>query len=48
MRIWPSPRVRLLKKQVFKDRKPINKKSIVDWEEEQRLQQSFVKTIHEM
>jgi hypothetical protein len=47
MRIWPSPRVRLLKKQVFKDRKPI-KKSIADWEEEQRLQQSFVKTIHEM
>jgi hypothetical protein len=25
-------------KQMFKDRKPIKKKSIVDWEEEQRLQ----------
>jgi hypothetical protein len=30
---------------VFKDKEPIKKKFVVDWEEEQRLQQSFVKTI---
>jgi len=33
---------------VFKDRKPIKKKSATNWEEEQRLQQSFVKTIQKM
>jgi hypothetical protein len=33
---------------VFKDRKPIKKKPIVDWEKEQRLKQYFVKTIQDM
>jgi hypothetical protein len=36
------------KEQVFKDKEPIKKKFIVDWEVERRLQQSFVKTIQEM
>jgi hypothetical protein len=38
-------RSKVTKEQVFKDRELINKKFIVDWEEEKRLQQSFVKTI---
>jgi len=33
---------------VFKDREPIKKKYIVNWEEEQILHQYFVKTIQEM
>jgi hypothetical protein len=33
---------------VFKDREAIKKKYVVDWAEEQRLQQFFVKTIQEM
>ncbi len=39
---------KITEKKMFKDREPIKKKSIADWEEEQRLQQSFVKTIQEM
>jgi len=31
-------RKKVTKEQVFKDRKPIKKKSTIDWEEEQRLQ----------
>ncbi len=41
-------RSKVTKEQVFKDRKPIKKKFATNWEEEQRLQQSFVKTIQEM
>ncbi len=33
---------------MFKDIEPIKKKSLTNWEKEQRLQQSFVKTIQEM
>ncbi len=33
---------------MFKDKEPIKKNSIIDWEEDQRLQQTFVKTIQEM
>jgi hypothetical protein len=33
---------------VFKDKEQINKKSVVDLEEEQKLQQNFVKTIQGM
>jgi len=36
---------KVTKEQVFKDRKPIKKKFVADWKEEQKLQQSFVKTI---
>jgi hypothetical protein len=36
---------KLTRKYVFKDKEPIKKKFVVDWEEEQKLQQSFVKTI---
>ncbi len=39
---------KVTKEQVFKDRKPIKKKPIVDWEKEQRLKQYFVKTIQDM
>jgi hypothetical protein len=39
---------KVTEKQVFKDKKPIKKKFVVDLEKEQRLQQSFVKIIHEM
>jgi hypothetical protein len=39
---------KVIKKQVFKDREPIKKKYIVDWEKEQNLHQYFVKTIQEM
>ncbi len=39
---------KVIGKQMFKDREPIKKKFTVDWEEEERLQQSFVKTIQEM
>ncbi len=35
-------------KHVFKDKKPIKKNFAANCEEEQRLQQSFVKTIQEM
>jgi len=45
MSAWASPKARLLKKQVFKDKKLIMKKFVANWEEEQRLQQSFVKII---
>ncbi len=38
-------RSKVTKKQVFKDKKPIMKKSVANWEEEHRLQQSFVKII---
>jgi hypothetical protein len=38
-------RSKVIKEHVFKDRELIKKKSVVDWEEEQRLQQSFVKII---
>jgi hypothetical protein len=30
---------------MFKDKEPIKKKSTTDWEEEQKLHKSFVKTI---
>jgi hypothetical protein len=36
---------KVTKEQVFKDRKPIKKIFVADWKEEQKLQQSFVKTI---
>jgi hypothetical protein len=36
---------RVTEEHVFKDRKLIKKKYVIDWEEEQRLQQFFVKTI---
>ncbi len=36
---------KVTKEHVFKDREPIKKKFAANWEEEQRLQQSFVKTI---
>jgi hypothetical protein len=36
---------KVIKEQVFKDRKPIKKKLVIDLEEEQRLQQCFIKTI---
>ncbi len=39
---------KVIEEQLFKDRKPIKKKSIADWEKEQKLQQSFVKTIQEI
>jgi hypothetical protein len=38
-------RTKVTEEQVFKDRELIKKKSINDWEKEQRLQQSLVKTI---
>jgi hypothetical protein len=41
-------RSKVTEKQVFKNRELIKKKFITNWEEEQRLQQSFVKTIQEM
>jgi hypothetical protein len=33
---------------MFKDKKSNKKKYVVNWEEEKRLQQSFVKNIQEM
>jgi hypothetical protein len=39
---------KVIKEHVFKDREPIMKKFVVEWEKEQRLYQSFVKTIQEM
>ncbi len=39
---------KVTEEQVFEDRKPIKKKSVIDQEEEQRLQQPFVKTIQKM
>ncbi len=39
---------KVIEERVFKDRQPIKKKFIVDQGEEQKLQQSFVKTIQEM
>jgi hypothetical protein len=36
---------KVAKEQVFKDKEPIKKKSTINWEEEQKLQQYFVKTI---
>jgi hypothetical protein len=41
-------RSKVIKNHVFKDKKPIKKKFFVDWEEEQILQQFFIKTIQEM
>jgi hypothetical protein len=38
-------RSKVTKKQVFKDRKPIKKKFVANWEKEQRLHQYFIKTI---
>ncbi len=38
-------RSKVTKKHVLKDRKSIKKKFTANWEEEQRLQQSFIKTI---
>ncbi len=39
---------KVIEENVFKDIKPIKKKSITNWEKEQILQQSFIKTIQEM
>jgi hypothetical protein len=39
---------KVTKEQVLRDKEPIKKKFAIDWEEEQRLQQSFVKIIQEM
>ncbi len=39
---------KVTEKQVFKDKEPIKKKFTTNREEEQRLQQYFVKTIQEM
>jgi hypothetical protein len=36
---------KVTKKQVFKDKQPVKKKFAANWEKEQRLQQTFVKTI---
>jgi len=36
---------KVIEEQVFKDKELIKKKSAADWEEEQKLQQSFIKTI---
>jgi hypothetical protein len=36
---------KVTEKQVFKDKEPFQKKFTTNWEEEQRLQQYFVKTI---
>jgi len=41
-------RNKVIKKHVFKDREPIKKKFVANWEKEQRLQQSFIKTIQKM
>jgi hypothetical protein len=37
---------KVTEEQVFKDKKSIKKKLVANWEEEQRLQKSFVKTIY--
>jgi hypothetical protein len=39
---------KVTKEQVFKDKEPIKNFFVVDWEEEQKVQQYFIKTIHEM
>ncbi len=39
---------KVIEEHVVKDRDSIKKKFVVDWEEEHRLLQSFVKTIWEM
>jgi uncharacterized protein YigA (DUF484 family) len=39
---------KVIKKHLFKDREPIKKKSVANWEKEQRLQQCFIKTIQKM
>ncbi len=39
---------KVIKKYVFKDKKPIKKKFATNWEEAQKLQQSFVKTVQEI
>jgi hypothetical protein len=36
---------KVTEEQVFKNREPIKKKFVIDWEEEQKLQQTFVNTI---
>jgi len=36
---------KVIEKQVFKDKKPIKKKFVANWEEEKKLQQCFVETI---
>ncbi len=41
-------RSKVTEEQMFKDKCPIKKKFAIDYKEEQRLQQSFVKTIQEM
>ncbi len=41
-------RSKVIEEHVFKDIKPIKKKFVVDWEEEQRLHQSLTQTIQEM
>jgi hypothetical protein len=41
-------RSKVTEEKVFKDKELIRKKSIVDWEEDQRLQQTFINTIKEM
>jgi hypothetical protein len=38
-------RSKVTEEHVFKDKEPIKKKSTTNWGEEQRLQQSIVKTI---
>jgi hypothetical protein len=43
MSTWPRSKV--IEEQMFKDKEPIKKQFVVDWQEEQRLQQYFVKTI---
>ncbi len=40
--------IKVIEEHVFKDKKPIKNKFATNWEHEQRLQQSFVHTIHEM
>jgi len=41
-------RSKVIEEHVFKDRKLIKKNYVIDWEEEQILQQFFVKSIQEM
>jgi hypothetical protein len=41
-------RSKIIEEQMFKDREPIQKKFATNWEDEHRLQQSFIKTIQEM
>jgi hypothetical protein len=43
-----TTRSKVVEEHVFKDKEPRKAKSVVDWEKEERLKQSMVKTIQQI